>query len=144
MIDEIEDALNDVYCNQQLNFVGLVQFTKSRVNDEMVEVLRKVTESMNFQPIVYDGTPLAFVIITDEIQINSFRSGTFECLLVVLSGDYLDHKLIIRKLGGYEFNTMTLNTNSQQIYNTYFQQDENKPFSDFAFSLRLQVRDNFA
>ena len=116
MIDEIEEALSSVYCNQELNFVGLVQFTKSRIDGEIVEVLRKVTQSMNFEPIVYDGRPLAFVIITDEIEINSSRSGTFECLLVVLPGDYFDHKEVIKKLGGYELqNIIILTSNKTRI-----------------------------
>jgi hypothetical protein len=141
---DIEEALYDSFCNRTLNFLGLVQFTKSRINEELVDVLRPVTQSMNFEPIVYQDVPLAFLIVNDDIQINSFRSGTFPITLVVVSDEYLDHKTVISALGGYEFNEMTLNLNSQQIYATYFVEDENKPFQGFAFTLRLVIQENFS
>lgn len=140
---DIEEALKDSFCNRTLNFLGLVQFTKSRINEELVDVLRPVTQSMNFEPVVYQDVPLAFLIINDDININVTRSGTFPITLVVVSDEYLDHKNVISALGEYEFNDMVLNLNSQQIYATYFVEDENKPFQGFAFTLRLIVRENF-
>ena len=140
---DIEEALKDSFCNRTLNFLGLVQFTKSRINEELVDVLRPVTQSMNFEPVVYQDVPLAFLIINDDININVTRSGTFPITLVVVSDEYLDHKTVISALGGYEFNEMILNLNSQQIYATYFVEDENKPFQGFAFTLRLVIRENF-
>ena len=75
---------------------------------------------------------------------NSNRTGLIEATLVVLSDRYGDHKTIIGALNSYSFPEVKLLLDSQGIYNKYFVESDNKPFSNYAFEMKLQFSDNYS
>jgi hypothetical protein len=143
-INSISETINNVFCDRIIHFAGIVETTKSRIGTDIVDVLRKVEHQRGFVPVVYGGGILAFIIIDNEITFNSNRNGIIDASLVVISDSYGDHEAIIAGLDRYDFSEIKLTLNSQEIYNRYFNEDDNKPFQGFAFEIKLQFSDTYS
>ena len=137
----IEEAVSNAFCDRRVNFAGIVERTRSRNGSEMVDVLRKVTHERGFQPVVWDGSVLAFITIGD-ISFNTSRRGIGQGTLVVISNSYGDHINLIANLDKYDFPEISLSLDSQGIYDSYFATDDNKPFQGFAFSISFTFSDD--
>lgn len=138
-LNSISETIAESFCDRSINFAGIVDFTASRDG----KVLRKVIHENGFKPVVWEGNVLAFIVL-DEITYSSTRNGIGEAELVVISNHYGDHKLILASLDRYDVQEIKLNLNSQEIYNQYFDEDENRPFQGFAFTMKFQFSDSIA
>jgi hypothetical protein len=143
-INSISETISNSFCDRRIHFAGIVETTKSRLGGiEIVDVLRKVDQERNFVPVVYEGGVLAFITIDNEIVFNSNRNGIIDASLIVISDSYGDHKSIIANLDRYDFSEVRLTLDSQNIYNRYFEENDNKPFQGYAFEIKLQFSDNY-
>jgi hypothetical protein len=143
-LESISENLEAIFCDRRIRFCGIVEKTRSRIGIEIVDVLRKVEHERGFQPIVYEGGILAFIVLDSEMVFNSNRNSSFEATLVVFSDQYGDHKDIIANLDRYDFQEVRLLLDSQGIYGKWFNEDDNKPFQGFAFEIKLNFSDNFS
>lgn len=140
-LQDISESLDNAFCERQINFAGIVEFAKSRNGTDIVDVLRKITQERIFVPVVWDGGILAFIML-DTINYNESRRGIGEATLVVISSQYGDHETVLKALDKYDFPKLSLNLNSQSIYDKFFVEDNNKPFQGFAFELKFDFNDD--
>ena len=137
-MEDLEQILEEVFCNRAFDYKGQVEFTKSRIDQDITDVLRKVSQEENFEIITYEGGILAFYVLADNFTIVA-KTARVPITLVFISNRYADHERLIAKLDRYEYDDIEVSLNSQLIYNKYFVEDVNKPFQGFAFELRFNV-----
>ena len=139
-LQETQDLLKDVFCDRRVHYAGLVELTKSRMDSEIVEVLRKVGQTNNFQPLTYEGGVLVFYTVSSFTVEGS--TAKVPLTITVISDNYDDYKLVISAL--YDLEPLEVSLDSQSIYNKYFVEDENRPFQNYASEYRVTIVDNFS
>lgn len=143
-INTISETIKKSFCDRKVHFAGIVEKTRSRIGTEIVDVLRKIEHERGFQPIIWEGGILLFLVIDSEITFNSNRTGLIEATLVGISDRYGDHEAIISNLDRYDFQEVKLLLDSQGIYGKWFNEDDNKPFQGFSFEIKLTFSDNYS
>jgi len=138
-LQEVQDIFSSLFCDRKVHLAGLVEFTKSRVSQEMVNVIRKVGQTNNFTPVTYAGGVLVFYTVDPFIVESSYSK--IPLIITVLSDDYNDYKKIIEALN--ECEPIEVSLDSQGIYNKYFVEDDNKPFQNYASEYKITIIDSF-
>lgn len=138
-LQETQDIFQGLFCDRRVHYAGLVEFTKSRIGGEVVDVLRKIGQTNNFQPLTYEGGVLVFFTVDNFIVENSYSKIPLN--ITVISDDYNDYKLVIEALS--DLDPIEVSLDSQGIYNKYFVEDDNKPFQNYASEYRVIIQDNF-
>ena len=138
-LQEVQDIMETLFCDRA-KYAGLVELTKSRMDTEMVDVLRKVGQTNNFTPVTYDRGILVFYTV--EPFTVERRYSKIPLVITVITDDYEDYKEILKALSE-EIDTIEVSLDSQGIYDKYFIEDENKPFQNYASEYKVTIVDTF-
>ena len=97
--------------------------------------LRKIEQSGNFQPIRYENRPLLFYTLQGESELNASRTGEIEVTYTLLTSHYEDYKVFLAMFDSYSFPTIKIRFGSVNIYNDFFKENPDRPFTNFAFQI---------
>jgi hypothetical protein len=140
-LQDVQDILESVF-DDRAKYAGLVEMTKSRIDTEMVDVLRKVGQTSNFTPVTYDRGVLVFYTV-DPFTVDQSGYSKVPLTITILSDDYDDYKEVLGLLSS-EFNSVDVTLDSQGIYDKYFVEDENRPFQNYAGEYKVIIGDDFS
>jgi hypothetical protein len=140
----INDIIADITECVQIDFKGLCEISTSRINDGLTDVVRQVSQERSFTPVTYAGRNLGFIIYQDEITVNRGLSGITVATFVFICDKYGVHKDVLNAFSSYNVDNLTLSLESKSIYERYFETNENKPFQNFAFEIKVSIRIDFS
>jgi hypothetical protein len=132
-LENLKDSIKERF--DRINVYGIVEAMASRGTLAM----RPLNSMSNFNPVSYEGYPLVFFVISGNTSIDRSGRINLPVTMVFVTNDFNDLVLIIQAIDEYDFMPLDLNFGSQEIYNKYFDQTEDKPFQGYAFEFSLNV-----
>ena len=137
-LDSIEDSLRDTF--KSLDYKGLVFKTESRDKET---VLRKVNHTSGSEPITYRNGTMVFFTIEDTFKVVS-KSAEVQVKFVCVTTRWEDLFDFVNCFDlDYGSASVEVNPNSLDVYYSYFEKMNDKPFTEYAFEVTVTLREDF-
>lgn len=132
-LEDLKNSIQEQF--DDIKIYGIVETVATRGT----LALKPLNSMSNFNPVNYDGRPLVFFVISGNTSLDRSKRINLPVTMVFVTNDFNDLVLIIQAIDEYDFMPLELNFGSQEIYNKYFDQKDDRPFQGYAFEFSLNV-----